>query len=565
MIKNIYELNWEDHDWSYYQAKVYDKQHKIYELSRFSDTTEFKVLQDEIIKMPEAKLIAVRKITQENTGKKTKGVDGVLVLNSKKRNSLAKTLKINNKTSPIRRVFIPKPGKLEKRPLGIPTIRDKAKQELVKMALEPQWEGIFSNKDRNSFGFRPGRSANDARKTISRWIWTPKYIVDADIRKCFDQIDHEYLLAKIDTTEKIKLQISVWLKAGIMADGSDSIEINTTGTPQGGVISPLLANIALCGMEQSILDVTGTFKNMRNVGFVRYADDFLVITETHEKAEEAKNLIGKFIKTVGLEFSEEKTKIVKSTDGFDFLGFKFKTIKCSYHHATSPSLKQRRKSKKNSIKELPKGYTYKIIPSPNSISRHKYAIKEYLKKNSSGTPQGKIIEDLSRKINGWTRYFSVCNATRTFSILDKWLYNQLFSWSTRRCKGNRKLAFEKYYIPIQNRRWNFGYKKNNGQEIYLKRYDSTPIQISTQIKSQESPYNGNLLYWAERMSYDNKLSKWAGRLIRKQNGQCGFCNKIFHVWDQVEIHHKVNLAQGGKKIKNNIEIVHKVCHDRIHK
>ena len=562
MTQKLFKLEWNEHDWPSYQAKIYGIQNAIYEASKKGKTEEMKELQKQIIDSPEAKLLSVKKITQENTGKKTPGVDGIIVLQNNRRNNLAKTLEINDKASPIRRCWIPKSGRPEKRPLGIPTIRDRAKQNLVKLALEPQWEGVFSIKDCNSYGFRPGRSANDARASVARWIRSVKYVLDADINKCYDRINHKYLLDKLNCSPIVQTQIESWLKAGILDkyEVGNHIEENELGTPQGGVISPLLANIALCGIEPILKE------KVKKVGYIRYADDFVVIAETLKDVIEAKKLISEFLAKIGLELSEDKTKVIKSDEGFNFLGFTFQTLSCSYHHATTPSLKRRRINlpilREN---KLPfRGYTYKTEPSKKAINDHKQVIKNYLKANASGTPQERIIEELSQKIRGWTNYFCVSNATRTFSMMDKWFFGKIFHWATKRCKNNRRKAYAKYFIKVKNRNWCFGYHNKKGEAIYLRRYDSTPIRRTIQVKSNESPYNNQLLYWSYRLADDNRTSKWIGRLIRKQRGECGYCAKPFYVWDNIEIHHIKELAKGGAMTKTNLSAVHRVCHHKLH-
>jgi len=566
-MNNPFLVEWSKHEWTIYEAKVYDHQRRIYESSKAKRWEEVWELQRQIIRQPEAKLLAVKRVTQENTGKKTPGVDGVIVMKATERCILARSLKVNNRASPIRRVYIPKPGNKELRPLGIPTIRDRAKQALVKMALEPQWEGIFTEQDWYSFGFRPGRCADDARKTVARWCSKPKYVLDADIRKCFDMINHEYLLKKINCNDEIKQQIEAWLKAGILENLflPSEMEANERGTPQGGVISPLLANIALCGMQASLQSINPKEK-LKKIGFARYADDFVVLTETKTEAETAKDKLSIFLKEVGLEFSEEKTRILKSTEGFDFLGFTFKTLDCSFHHAITPRLKRRRellpllRSKGTPFR----GSTYKTKPSLDSVRKHRESIRQYLLKNASGTPIKRIIQELSFKIKGWTNYFCTSNATQTFSNTDAWLFKRLFKWATKRCKGNRRKAFALYFSEVGGRKWNFGYKSLDGEFVYLRRHDATPILARTQIKKDASPYDGQHIYWIKRLSANNRLSKWARKLIHNQGGLCGHCKTMFYVWDIVEVHHLKQLSEGGTMTKKNLMAVHITCHDKLH-
>jgi len=275
---------WKNIPWHKLERKVYKLQKRIYTASERGETLKGRKLQKLMIKSRAAKLLAVRRVTQENKGKKTAGVDGVKALSPRQRLELAKNLRIDGKAMPTLRVWIDKPGRDEKRPLGIPVMRDRAKQKLVELALDPEWEARF---EPNSYGFRKGRSCPDAIDAINSSIQKmPKWVLDADIAKCFDCINHEALLTKLNTMPHLLRQIKAWLRCGVL-DGMkyfDTIE----GTPQGGVISPLLANVALHGMENLINQVLGggyyispQGKRKRytsnTVRLIRYADDFVIL------------------------------------------------------------------------------------------------------------------------------------------------------------------------------------------------------------------------------------------------------------------------------------------------
>jgi RNA-directed DNA polymerase len=275
---------WKNIPWHKLERKVYKLQKRIYTASERGETLKGRKLQKLMIKSRAAKLLAVRRVTQENKGKKTAGVDGVKALSPRQRLELAKNLRIDGKAMPTPRVWIDKPGRDEKRPLGIPVMRDRAKQKLVELALDPEWEARF---EPNSYGFRKGRSCPDAIDAINSSIQKmPKWVLDADIAKCFDRINHEALLTKLNTMPHLLRQIKAWLRCGVL-DGMkyfDTIE----GTPQGGVISPLLANVALHGMENLINQVFGggyyispQGKRKRytsnTVRLIRYADDFVIL------------------------------------------------------------------------------------------------------------------------------------------------------------------------------------------------------------------------------------------------------------------------------------------------
>jgi RNA-directed DNA polymerase len=242
----VYE--WNDIPWRSIERKVFKLQKRIYQAAQHGNKVAVRKLQKLLLSSWYAKCLAIRKVTQENKGKKTSGVDGKLALNPKQRIRLVQTLSLKPKSTPVRRVWIPKPGSDEKRPLGIPTIENRAQQALAKMALEPEWEARF---EPNSYGFRPGRSAHDAIEAVHQSIkYTQKFVLDADIAKCFERINHQALLEKLQTFSVMRRAVKTWLKAKIM-DG-DELFPSEEGTPQGGVISPLLANIALHGLETAI-------------------------------------------------------------------------------------------------------------------------------------------------------------------------------------------------------------------------------------------------------------------------------------------------------------------------
>ena len=267
----------------------------------------------------------MRRVTQDNQGKSTAGVDGVKSLTPKQRTKLVGKLRITGKAKPTRRVNIPKPGTTETRPLGIPTINDRALQALVKIALEPEWEAKF---EPNSYGFRPGRSCHDAIGAIFASISIKaKYVLDADIAKCFDRINHNTLLDKINTYPSLRKQLKSWLKSGVMEVGN--LSQTNEGTPQGGVISPLLANIALHGMEERVKQYAETLKgrkalNRQALSLIRYADDFVIIHEDINVILKSQEIITEWLSDIGLELKPSKTKLTHTLNKYEGnVGFEF--------------------------------------------------------------------------------------------------------------------------------------------------------------------------------------------------------------------------------------------------
>jgi RNA-directed DNA polymerase len=318
--QNYSNLKWSHIDWSAQNKMVNHLRQRIYRASEMGDLKRVRSLQRLMLKSTANKLTAIHRITQQNIGRNTLGIDNVIVQSHKARKTLYQALKTAKpgESFPVKRIYIPK--KKGRRALGLPTIFDRCMQAIVKNALEPYWEAKF---EPTSYGFRPRRSAHDALErifSIANSKNTRKWVLDADIRGAFDNIDHKFLLKALKGFVGISW-IKQWLVAGYVED--HKWYPTEAGTPQGGVISPLLANIAVHGMED-LLGVKYNSQGRLLKGcsmVVRYADDFVVFHETREGCEEAKQKIEHWLAHRGLELSESKTHIRHLTEGFDFLGF----------------------------------------------------------------------------------------------------------------------------------------------------------------------------------------------------------------------------------------------------
>ena len=333
MSEPLATYEWKQIPWRKLEISVFKLQRRIYRASQDGDVRKVHQLQRLLLKSWTAQLLAVRRVTQDNQGKKTAGVDGIKSLNPQQRLALADNLGRLPYGKPLRRVWIPKRGTNEKRPLGIPTLHDRALQALVKLALEPEWEAKF---EPNSYGFRPGRSTHDAIGAIFIAInKQPKYVLDADIAKCFDRIDHDALLQKLSTFPMLARLVKRWLQAGVLDQGV--FTETEAGTPQGGIVSPLLANIALHGLEAHIRaqfpaqirldsDKAPTMANWKPQ-VIRYADDLVIFHRDRAVIETCQHLTKEWLQRIGLELNPKKTRIAhtlldeEGIIGFDFFGF----------------------------------------------------------------------------------------------------------------------------------------------------------------------------------------------------------------------------------------------------
>jgi len=547
--QNNLTVEWNQINWRKAERLTFKLQKRIFQASERGDVKAVRKLQKTLIRSWSAKCIAVRRVTQDNQGKNTAGVDGVKSLTPKQRMNLVGKLKLSGKTRPTRRVNIPKPGTNETRPLGIPTINDRALQALVKLALEPEWEAKF---EPNSYGFRPGRSCHDAIGAIFASICKKaKYVLDADIAKCFDRIDHKALLSKISTYPTLNHQLKAWLKAGYCDQGS--LFPTNDGTPQGGVISPLLANIALHGMENRIMQYSDTLKggkakNRKALSLIRYADDFVIIHEDLNVVKKCQEIIAEWLRDMGLELKPSKTKLthtlieIDGDVGFEFLGFHVQQYKTGIYRCA-----------KNG-QGTPLGFITLITPSKAKVKLYLAKIAEVIDTHKTA-PQAALISKLNPIIRGWSNYYSSVVSTETFSKVDMLTWQKLRAWARKRGKGD--INKDKYWRTVGDRNWCFS--TENGLE--LNQHSDTSIVRHIKVKGAASPYNGDWIYWSKRRGEYPDTPKRVSELIEKQEGVCPHCGLYFTSTDIVEVDHIKPTSLGGKDTYDNLQLLHKHCHD----
>jgi RNA-directed DNA polymerase len=538
--------DWNKLPWRTIERRVFKLQKRIYRAANRGDTRTVHALQRLMTRSWTAKCLAVRRVTQDNRGKRTAGVDGRKNLSPTQRTQLVSSLSLPQKAPPTRRVWIPKRGTDELRPLGIPTMRDRAAQALAKLALEPEWEAHF---EPNSYGFRPGRSAHDAIEAIFNAIHKQaKYVLDADIAKCFDRIDQQALLARLHTYPTLRRAIRAWLRAGVM-DGADLFP-TLTGTPQGGVISPLLANIALHGLESAISSTASVRSTPPRV--VRYADDFVVLHDDLAAVEQATARASDWLATMGLELKPSKTRIAhtlrihQGAAGFDFLGFTVRQFPVGRTH----SGKYGRGGRLLGFKTI-------IKPSKEAVKRHLAAVKDVIGSYQTA-PQEVLVRHLNPVMRGWSNYYRSSVAKVTFRRLDHMVYEKLRAWAQRRHQNkSRRWVANKYWRLGDGLGWTFALRGG----VRLHTYARTPIQRHTKVAGVRSPFDGDWPYWAARLGRHPDLPPPAAYCLKRQNGKCARCGLFFTLGDSlIESDHRIPRAQGGPHGSENRQLLHGHCH-----
>jgi RNA-directed DNA polymerase len=534
---------WHDIDWKAVHHNVRRLQARIVKATKDGKWGKVKALQRLLTHSFSGKALAVRRVT-ENDGGATAGVDQVIWDTPEKKATAIATLRQRGyHPQPLRRVYIPKRNG-KKRPLGMPCMRCRAMQALYLLALDPVAEVTA---DRQSYGFRRERSTADAMEKcfllLSRKT-SPQWVLEGDIKGCFDALSHEWLETHIPME---KAMLKKWLKAGFME--KHVLYPTEAGTPQGGICSPVLANMALDGLEARLREkfpqrADGSYKG--KISLIRYADDFIVTGNTKELLErEVKPLVEQFMRERGLELSQEKTVITHVEDGFDFLG------------------QNVRKYKGKLL----------IKPSKGSVQELLEKVRKIVKENKQ-TPAGKLIVQLNPIIRGWALYHRHVASKSTFNKVDHAIFEMLWQWAKRRHpnKGLRWIK-DKYFPAIGKRKWVFSGEVDGKQGetllVHLYEIASTHIRRHRLIQGAANPYDPAYeAYFDERMGL-KWLQSWLKRrklmaLWRGQEGKCPICDQKITKEAGWHIHHILYRVYGGTDDLSNLLLLHPNCHRQAH-
>ncbi len=534
------EIDWHAINWPKVYQTVRRLQARIVKATQEGKWRKVRSLQRLLTHSFSSKALAVRRVT-ENRGKKTPGVDGEIWDTPKKKAEAISRLKQGGyRPLPLRRIYIPKSNG-KKRPISIPAMGDRAMQSLYLLTLDPVAE---TQADRNSYGFRIDRSPADAIKQCFNVLskgYSAQWILEADVRSCFDKISHNWLLDNIPMNKAI---LQKWLKAGFME--GNAFHHTDEGAAQGGPISPVLCNLVLDGLEKELEATFGskTTKQAKKakVNLIRLADDFVVTGSSREILEhQCIPLIEEFLKVRGLELSQEKTRITHIAEGFDFLG--------------------------QNIRK----YNGKLLikPSRKNVKTFLDKVRETVKGNKQAKT-GNLIALLNPLIRGWANYHRHVCSKRTYASIDKAIFKLLWQWAKRRHPQKpRRWIKEKYFKSVKNRNWVFSGETTDGRELQLVRAADTAIKRHIKIRGDANPYDPE-----DECYFDQRLRmKWlmgekgVGKLRRlwlQQEGICPLCHGKLTDKAECELHHIVRRVDGGSDNLDNLILLHPNCHQQVH-
>ena len=554
-------LDWRAVDWRACEENVRRLRQRIFTASREGDLARVRNLQKLMLRSRANTLLSVRRVTERNAGRRTAGVDGEVALTPQAKADLATRAHRQSEAHTaraVRRVYIPKQGSSKRRPLGVPVILDRCHQARVVNALEPEWEAQFEPR---SYGFRPGRGCHDAIEMIyktanGRCLKRP-WVLDADLAGAFDRISHDHILTMLGTFPA-RGMVREWLKAGVVEDGR--FTPTEEGTPQGGVVSPVLLNIALHGMEQAAgvcYRRSGSDASRTVAGspvLVRYADDLVALCHSRDEAEQVKARLADWLAPRGLVFNEDKTRIVTLEEGFDFLGFNVRR------------------------------YRGKLLikPSKAAVRRVRKRLSTEMRSLRGGNAPA-VLQRLNPIIRGWSAYYRGAVSSEAFHALDGHMWRLTYKWAVfTHSKKPKRWVIARHYGPFNKSRrdrWVFGDRDSGA---YLHKFAWTKIIRHQMVTGTASPDDPALAeYWAarRRKAPPPPIGKANLRLFEQQDRRCPLCGdwllsaenppqnpREWAHWLAVtrKAILKVAMLDSGTSHATKPRLIHAHCHHRYH-